>query len=165
MPAATMAISTPLRTPRLMTPSIAISANRNSMWLVCQRRRSSFAEKIECGRGNDGPQGSDRQVLHRIGKSDQDEGQHCRGYEAGNLGPTADSVIDRCSGVGAAHREASKQSGGDVRRSEADQFAIGVYPIPIFRTEAARGNDTAAEADNKDTKRLERQIVKVDPLR
>src|SRR5712675_1963963 len=134
-----MAISTPLKTPKL--PCV---------------------EKIECSRGNDGPQSSDRQVLHYVGKSDQDEGQHCRGYEAGNLSPTTDSVIDRCSGVGPAHRETSEQSGGDVRRSEADQFAIGVYPIPIFRTEAARGNDAAAEADNKDTKRtkrVQRQIV------
>src|SRR6516162_6932281 len=44
-PAATMAISTPLRTPRPMTPSIAISANRKSARLVCHSRRSSLASK------------------------------------------------------------------------------------------------------------------------
>src|SRR6266446_3903708 len=58
-----------------------------------------------------------------------------------------------------AVRESAPLTGKPPNSPEA-MFAA---PKPInsrfFRTEAARGNDAAAEADNKDTKRVQRQIV------
>ena len=104
-------------------------------------------------------------IFHDVRERDQRDDQYRGCDEPRDLRAAADRIVDGGSRVGAGDWETSEQTAGDIRGAKADQLAIGIDAISIFRAEAAGRHDAAAETDDEDRERIDRQIVELDALR
>jgi hypothetical protein len=104
-------------------------------------------------------------IFHDVRERDQRDDQYRGCDKPRDLRAAADRIVDGGSRVGAGDWETSEQTAGDIRGAKADQLAIGIDAISIFRAEAAGRHDAAAETDDEDRERIDRQIVELDALR
>jgi hypothetical protein len=113
--------------------------------------------QVESGGDEHGAECRDGEIGQTVAEEDHGGRQCRRRDEAGNLGLAANGIVHGGAGIGAGDRKAPEQARCDVRRAEADQFAIGIDGIAVLQAEAARGHDAAAEADEQDAQRRERK--------
>ena len=132
MTAITIAMPMPGITPRTATPTKQTIDSQNSQrWMRKIRRKVGDLDQADGGGDDDRGQCAGGEMLQQVRRHQQQQGDHERADDAGELSPGARSLRDGRARGTAADREAQEQSGGEVGGAETDHLLVRIHIRPV----------------------------------